>query len=193
MKILLATSNEHKLYEMRNILNGHEIIGLCDLKDTDDVIEDGTTFEENAYIKANYFYNKYHMNVLADDSGIVVDALGGAPGIYSSRYAGEDCNQANNRKKIFEELKDVTDRSARFVCSLCFISEEGEVNYFTANCEGYILYEETGDKGFGYDCMFYSTDINKCFGLASEEEKDSVSHRGRAARKFLDFLNSKNW
>jgi len=191
MKILLATSNKHKLYEMRNILKGHEIIGLCDLNDNDDVIEDGTTFEENAFIKANYFYNKYKMNVLADDSGIVIDALNGAPGIYSSRYAGDDCNQANNRKKIFMKMKDVEDkdRTGRFVCSLCFISDNGKVNYFTESCEGYILREEIGDKGFGYDCMFYSTDINKCFGLASEEEKDSVSHRGRAARKFLEYIN----
>lgn len=189
MKILLASSNNHKIIEMRNIFKGHEIISLKDLNDPDEVEENGETFSENSFIKANYFYKKYGYNVLSDDSGLSVDYLNGGPGVYSARYAGKECNQANNRKKLLKELEDVTDRNAKFVCCLCFIEESGKTNYFTGECLGRILEEETGKTDFGYDSLFYSYDLNKSFGEASEEEKDAVSHRGRAASKMLEYLN----
>ena len=189
MKILLASSNNHKIIEMRNIFKGHEIISLKDLNDNDEVEENGTTFEENSFIKANHFYKKYGYNVLSDDSGLAVDYLNGAPGVYSARYAGTECNQANNRKKLLSELSGVTDRSAKFVCNLCFIEESGKVSHFSGECLGKILEQETGKTDFGYDCLFYSYDLNKSFGEATEEEKDKVSHRGRAAIKMLDYLN----
>lgn len=192
MKILLASSNNHKIIEMRNIFKGHEIISLRDLNDFDEVEENGETFKENAFIKANYFYKKYGYNVLSDDSGLAVDYLNGAPGVYSSRYAGEDCNQANNRKKLLKALAGINDRTAKFVCDLCFIEENGNVNHFTGECLGRILEKETGKTDFGYDCLFYSNDLNKSFGEASEEEKDAVSHRGRAAIKMLEYLKTKN-
>lgn len=189
MKILLASSNNHKIIEMRNIFKGHEIISLKDLGDHDEVEENGETFAENSFLKANHFYKKYGYNVLSDDSGLTVDYLNGAPGVYSARYAGSECNQANNRKKLLKELNGIADRNARFVCSLCFIEANGKVSYFTGECLGKILEEETGKTDFGYDCLFYSYDLNKSFGEATEEEKDSVSHRGRAAVKMLEYLN----
>ena len=192
MKILLASSNNHKIIEMRNIFKGHEIISLKDLDDHDEVEENGETFEENSFLKANHFYKKYGYNVLSDDSGLAVDYLNGAPGVYSARYAGEDCCQANNRKKLLKELNGVADRSAKFVCSLCFIEENGKVNYFRGECLGRILEEETGKTDFGYDCLFYSNDLNKSFGEATEDEKDAISHRGRAAIKMLEYLNKGN-
>ena len=190
MKILLASSNEHKITEMRNILKGHQIISLKDLDDHDEVIENGDTFQQNAFLKASHFFAKYGYNVLSDDSGLSVDYLNGAPGVYSARYAGEDCNQANNRKKLLKELEGVSDRSAKFVCSLVLIEENGNIRYFTGECLGSILEEETGKTDFGYDCLFYSNDLRKSFGEATEEEKDKVSHRGQAAEKLLSYLKS---
>ena len=191
MKILIATQNKDKVKEFKEILKGYELVSLNDLNDNDDVIEDGTTFKENSYIKAKYYFDKYNLPTFSDDSGIVVDYLKGAPGVYSSRYAGEECDQPKNRRKVLKEMIGVEERSARFVCSICYIDKEGNDHYFEGKTEGKILFEELGDNGFGYDCIFYSTEINKCFGIASNEEKNAVSHRGRAARLFANFIENK--
>ncbi len=188
MKILLATSNIHKAEEIKKILSNHEIITLRDLNDYDEVVEDGLTFEENAYIKAKHYYDKYKMNIISDDSGIEVDALNGVPGIYSARYAGEKCTYKQNRDKLLLELGNNENRSARFICSICFIDENENVSYFNGYCEGEILKEEIGENTFGYDCIFYSYDLKKSFGEATEEEKNIVSHRGRAVKEFLKSL-----
>ena len=160
------------------------------------------TFEENAYIKAKYFYDKYHLPTIADDSGIVVDALGGMPGVYSARYANLGIANYNssdeaNRVKLFKELEEVNkknndnNRSAHFACAIAFIDEDGKAYSFVGKTFGEITYEEIGENGFGYDCMFLSHDLNKPFGIASEEEKASVSHRGRAIRKFKEEIDNK--
>ena len=191
MKILFASSNKHKAKEIKHILSEYEVITLDMLNDNDDVEETGETYEENAYLKASYFYNKYKMPVIADDSGLSVDYMNGGPGVYSARYAGEKCTPKDNRVKMLKALEGVENRAAQFVCCICFIDETGEVNYFKGTTEGSILYEEIGDPSFGYDCIFYSNDLKESFGEALEERKNSVSHRGRAVKKFADFLKNK--
>lgn len=196
MKILLGTGNKHKIDEMTRIIDEYkkhhgidiDIVTLNDFEKVPEPIEDGNTFEENAKIKAKYYYDTFKMPTLTDDSGIVVDALGGMPGIYSARYAcieGGDSSSAANRKKLLVNLENVENRNAHFMCSMAlyngekFITTEGRF-------EGSILQEETGENGFGYDCLFFSNDFDKPLGLLSDDEKDQVSHRGRALRKMLD-------
>lgn len=187
MKLVIATGNAHKLSEIRSYLGEEfEIQGLKDIGFEGEIIEDGATFEENAAIKARAVAEKTDLPVLADDSGLIVDALDGAPGIYSARFGGEDGNHALNNERLLKELAGVTEdaRTARFVCVLAFLRPSGEVEYFTGQAEGRILETYSGSQGFGYDPLFFSYDLNKAFAEASESEKNKVSHRGRA---LLDF------
>ena len=181
--IILASNNNHKIKEFKEIFDGFEIKSLKDIGFSDDIVEDGSTFEENSKIKAyaiKEFLGKQSKNVLimADDSGLCVDSLNGEPGVYSARYAGNH-NDADNRKLLLENLKDKEDRFAHFVCSICCLNGD-ECVMARGETDGRIIEEELGDKSFGYDCLFYSTDLNKTFGEASAEEKNSVSHRKRA-------------
>lgn len=196
MKLFLATNNKHKIHEIKEMLPDWEIVTPKDYNDADDPEETGTTFIENAHIKARHFYEKYKLPTIADDSGIVVNALNGMPGVYSARYANLGIVDANssdeaNRVKLFKELEGVTDRSAYFSCAIAFIDEEGVGHSFIGNTYGEITHEEFGENGFGYDCMFLSNDLNKPFGIATEEEKASVSHRGRAIRMFKEAVDKK--
>ena len=202
MKLFLATNNKHKIHEIKDMLPTWEIVTPKDYNDTDDPEETGVTFEENAYIKAKYFFDKYHLPTIADDSGIVVDALNGMPGVYSARYANLGIVEGNssdeaNRVKLFKELEKANElnndknRSAHFACAIAFIDENGNHYTFVGKTFGEITYEEIGENGFGYDCMFLSHDLNKPFGIASEEEKASVSHRGRAIREFKKLIDEK--
>ena len=179
MKIIVASSNEHKLKEISRIFRNHEFIPLRELFEGD-IDETGSTFKENAYIKARFIADKFKIPALADDSGLCVDALGGAPGIYSARYSGG--NDKDNRALLLKNLENATTRTARFKCVVCLCYPDGEAVFGEGACEGSILLKESGDNGFGYDPLFYSNDLKKSFGDATESEKDGVSHRSRALR-----------
>ena len=188
-KIVVATNNSHKLKEIKEILKGYEILSLKDIDFNDEIVEDGNSFEENALIKARTVYN-YLKNknldylVMADDSGICCDALNGEPGIYSARYAGEHDDKAN-RKKLIKELEG-KDKTAYFNCTIVLYYPNDSYKVFVGKTYGKITKEEKGESGFGYDPIFYSNDLNKTFAEATEEEKNSVSHRGRALEKMKE-------
>lgn len=177
-KIVVASGNAHKIDEIKAIFRGVELITMRDAGFTGDVEETGSTFKENALIKAQAVFNALRLPVLADDSGLCVDALGGAPGVYSARFSGG--SSADNRALLLKRLENVSHRSAYFACSVCYIGENGKPLFGEGFTRGRILFEEIGDKGFGYDSLFYSDDLQKSFGEATEEEKNSVSHRYRA-------------
>jgi len=187
MKFIIATNNKKKLVEMERILKplGIEAVSAKDAGVVlDEVDETGTTFLENAFLKANSAYVKTGMPAVADDSGICVDALGGRPGIFSARYSPEDCVTDEDRTaKILEELQGVPDenRGAHYTCAICCILPDGSKIEIEETCEGKIGYEFIGDGGFGYDPIFYFGD--KTFAQISGEDKDKVSHRGKALRK----------
>ena len=190
--IVLASNNSHKLKEFKEILNNYNVLALRDIEFYDDIEETGETFEENSIIKAKtiheYLLEKgLNYIVIADDSGLCVDSLNGAPGVYSARYAGGHGNDADNRAKLLKELEG-KDRSAYFVCTIVVYYPNGEYKTFEGKTYGQITEEEIGKKDFGYDCIFLSDDLNKTFGEATEEEKNSVSHRGRAIVKMLQEL-----
>ena len=182
-KLLVATGNKGKLVEIRQILKDTEVLGLKDVNIDVDVEETGTTFAENAYIKAHEISKLSGLPVLADDSGLLVDALDGAPGVYSARYAGEDANDDDNVNKLLGLLSHIpeNERHARFACAMCLIFPDGrKIEAFGVSCEGYIINEKRGENGFGYDPVFYSPDYNKTFSQMSMEEKNKVSHRKAA-------------
>ena len=188
-KIVLATNNKHKLKEYRKILTDYEVISLDDIGYTEDIVEDADTFVDNAFIKArtihNYLKDKGLDYIVAgEDGGLCVDSLNGAPGVYSARYAGEHGNDKANRAKLLKELEG-KDRSAYFTCTIAVVYPDGRENHFEGRTYGVITEEEMGDTSFGYDCVFYSNDLNKVFGESTEEEKNSVSHRGRAIEEML--------
>jgi len=153
-----------------------------------DVVEDSDTFYGNALKKAKEISLLTGKIVLADDSGLIVDALGGAPGVYSARYSGENATDASNRAKLLQEMQGIKDRSARFHASLVLYFPNGEHIHAEGTTEGLILEEETGENGFGYDNLFFSLDLNMSFGLASAEAKNKISHRGRAILKLAETL-----
>lgn len=190
--LVAATNNPHKITEFREILgNNFEVRSLKELGLHVEVEEDADSFYGNAYKKAKAVSDICGLAALSDDSGLIVDALGGAPGVYSARYAGEDGNDEANRKKLLKALKDVLDfekRTARFHSSVVIVYPDGSSLSGEGDVEGKILFEEEGSEGFGYDCLFYSDDLGKGFGVATPEEKNSVSHRGRALRDLVKKL-----
>ena len=190
MKIVLASNNAKKRKELASILAdlGMELVSADETVFVD-VVEDGDTFPDNARKKAEAFAAANRLPALADDSGLCVDALNGAPGVYSSRFAGEYASDADNNLKLLHELEGVEDRSAHFVCSLCLIfpDEREPITAEGSSC-GTILTEADGAEGFGYDPIFFSSDLGKSFASSSPEEKASVSHRGRALRAFAEKL-----
>lgn len=193
-RIILATHNAHKVKEFKEMLPDFEIVSLDDLNEVNEPVEDGKTLKENAYIKAKYFYDKYNECVLSDDTGLLVDALDGMPGVYSARYAslGQEISFHDdklNREKLLKELEGNLNRNAHFECVLCLINKNGNVNYFEGKTLGTITNASDGSNGFGYDSIFYSLDLNKTFGKATNKEKDSISHRGRAILNLKSFLN----
>ncbi|MCM1546687.1 MAG: RdgB/HAM1 family non-canonical purine NTP pyrophosphatase [Clostridiales bacterium] len=177
-KIVVASGNAHKIEEIKAIFKGVELVTMAEAGFTGDIEENGETFKENAYIKAKAVFDRLHLPVLADDSGLCVDALNGAPGVYSARFSGG--TSADNRALLLKRLEDNPHRTARFVCNVCYIDEDGKPTFGEGATCGRILFEEIGGKGFGYDPLFFSDDLKKSFGEASEDEKNSVSHRYRA-------------
>lgn len=184
MKIIAATQNKGKIKEIREIFAplGFEIISQSDAGIDIDVEETGETFEENALLKARAVYELCHQAVVADDSGLCVDALGGAPGVYSARYAGVGASDNDKINKLLGELDGTTDRTAKFVSSIAMILEDGREFTAMGEVPGLILEEPSGTNGFGYDPVFYSTELEKSFGVATDEEKNSISHRARGLK-----------
>lgn len=191
-RIIFATGNENKLREIREILSDLpvEIVSQREAGISTDVDENGTTFAENAFIKARAVYDKAHEMTMADDSGLVIDALNGKPGVHSARWMGHDTSYHIKNQKILELMKDVPKekRTARFVCSIACILPDGRELSCTENFEGAIGYEEKGGNGFGYDPIFYLPDKGVYSAELTDDEKNAISHRGKALRKMRDML-----
>lgn len=191
MKIAIATNNPGKLREIRAILGGFfdEALSLSDLGIDIDIEETGTTLTENALIKARTIRDLTGLPALADDSGLMVDALGGAPGVYSARYAGEEHDDKKNNALLLKNLEGKP-RDAKFCSVIALCYPDGRELTAEGSVEGTILEEERGKGGFGYDPLFFSPELGKTFAEATPEEKNSVSHRSRALRAMLELLSS---
>jgi len=188
MELVFATNNKHKVREISDLLDGNfRIIGLPDLNITEDIPEDAETLEENALFKARYVNGKTGMNVFADDTGLEVTALGGAPGVWSARYAGESKSFDDNIDKLLLEMQGMTDRSARFRTVIALILD-GREYLFEGIVDGEILTERRGTGGFGYDPVFRATGSERTFAEIPLQEKNSISHRARAMRQLITFL-----
>lgn len=193
--LIVATGNKHKLQEIQAIFKDVRVISAREAGYLGNPEETGATFEENAIIKARAAAEALNLPALADDSGLCVAALGGAPGIYSARYAGGHGDDKKNREKLLAELGDEKNRAAYFrsAAALCFPqSMGGKTVTATGDTHGRILTREEGENGFGYDCLFYSDDLKKSFGVASAEEKNAVSHRFRALTALKEKLKSED-
>lgn len=188
MDIILATNNKNKVLELKRMLEplGYTLYSQKEKGITLEVEENGTTFDANAYLKAKAIYDMTGCAALADDSGLCVDHLDGAPGVYSARYAGEPTDDHTNNMKLLEALDGVEDRGAAFVSVICYIDEKGEAHYFRGECKGTIGFEELGTIGFGYDPIFMVD--GKAYAEMTGEEKDAISHRGNAIRLLADYL-----
>lgn len=182
-KIVVASGNAHKIKEIAAMLPDYEIVGYKQFADFE-IEETGKTFYDNALIKAKSVAERLNLPALADDSGLCVDALNGAPGIYSARYAGDGIDEHNN-ELLLKNMKGVTDRRAKFVCCMVYYDVNGEILSATGEVKGEILTERQGENGFGYDPIFYSYELAKPMGKASAEEKNSVSHRHRALTEII--------
>lgn len=194
MKIVAATTNKGKIREFQEILSelGYEVVSMHDEGIDVEVEETGSTFSENALIKARAVALLCNHPVIADDSGLCVDAMDGAPGIYSARFAGEDATDYDRNVKLLETLEGEENRKAQYVAAIAYISPDGEEITTEGIIEGEILTEEHGTGGFGYDPLFWCTEIKKCFGEATPDEKNAVSHRGRALKKLCEILKEEN-
>jgi XTP/dITP diphosphohydrolase len=190
LDVVLATSNRGKLRDFRHLFEstGIELSLPEDHDIVMDVEETGTTFEENAVLKARAIHDATGLAVLADDSGLVVEALGGEPGVYSARYAGPQCDDHANNLEVIAGLEGVDDRRAAFVCVLALVLGDGSEIVTDGRCEGRIIDEERGANGFGYDAIFFRDDLGCTFGEATPAEKNERSHRGAAVRAMLDEL-----
>ena len=188
MRLVLSTRNQHKLREFRILLEPHELVPLPD--EVELPPETGETFEENAREKARAACRETGMAAIADDSGIEAAALGGRPGVRSARFAGEDATDEENLQKLLDEVPDDGDRRVAYVCALAYCSPDGEERMFTERCEGELAYEPRGSGGFGYDPAFVpaASEDGRTMAELSVEEKDSISHRGLAARAFREWL-----
>lgn len=194
-KVVIATNNAHKVEEIRTALDfeGWEFLTLSQCDPYDEPVEDADTFAGNALIKALAAHEHTGLAALADDSGLVVDALGGAPGVYSARYAGVHGDDAANNDKLLRELDGVADeeRTARFVCSLAFVDEDGTQTCASGTIEGRIAHGLSGEGGFGYDPLFLPDEFGGVKSLAevTQDEKNAISHRGNALRVLKERLS----
>ena len=192
MKIIFATGNENKLREIRQITEnmGIEIVSMKDAGYYTEVEETGTTFEENAYLKASAIAKKCNLPTLADDSGLEIDYLNKEPGIYSSRFMGEDTPYSVKNAELLRRMEGVPDekRTARFVCAICFVRPDGSSETVRATMEGRVAYKSAGKNGFGYDPIFFLPERGCTSAELSPEEKNEISHRGKALRMMRDIL-----
>ncbi len=187
-RIVVATGNAHKLREIAEIFTEYEVVSQKQMGFDEDVKETGTTFAENALIKARAASKALGCIAIADDSGLCVDALGGAPGVYSARYCGSHGNDAENRALLLKNMQGIADRRAHFTSAMAVVYPDGTEYVVEGHTYGNILTKEIGDGGFGYDSLFESEDLKKSFGIATAEEKNSVSHRFRALQQLRELL-----
>ncbi len=190
--IVIATRNKGKLREFRSILSGvyDEILSLADFERIPEIRETGNSFRENAFIKAKMVCDFLNMDALGDDSGLVVDALGGAPGIYSARYAGELSSDDENNQKLLFELSGEKNRNARFICCIVLALLSGKQMFFEGECAGQILTKKRGAGGFGYDPVFYISEYGKTMAELPTKVKNTISHRAVASGKLLSYISS---
>lgn len=188
LKLVFATNNKNKLKEVQAMLTNFEIVSLADINCFDDIPETADTLEGNAILKANYITEKFGLNCFADDTGLEVEALNNAPGVYSARYAGEENSAENNMHKLLNELDKEANRKAQFRTAIA-LNLEGKQYIFEGICKGKILKQKQGDSGFGYDPIFMPNGYNKSFAEMDMIEKGKISHRGKAIEKLVTFLN----
>ena len=192
MKLVFATNNRHKLQEVKAIVGDRvEILSLSDIGCNDDIPETADTLQGNALIKARYISEKYGVNCFADDTGLEVEALDGAPGVYSARYAGEECNSEANMQKLLQNLTGKSERSAQFRTVIALIIN-GDEKLFNGVVKGRISTEKLGDSGFGYDPIFIPEGFSESFAQMSAEQKNSISHRFRATEKLSNYLKERD-
>jgi len=189
IEILVASHNKHKVKELKSIMDTLEfkLMSLSDINEHDEVIESGSSFLENATIKAKYFANKHHIITISDDSGLVVEALDGRPGIYSARYSGGSDHE--NNLKVLKEMEDVENRSAYFVSVVVLCYPNGVTKSYEGRAYGYIGREEKGENGFGYDSIFYVPEYQKTFAELDSSLKNRISHRANALQKLKGDLH----
>lgn len=192
MKLIFATNNKHKLEEIRKITDGKiEILSLADIHCHEDIPETGTTLEENALLKAQFVKDKFGFDCFADDTGLEVDALGGAPGVYSSRFAGEQCSPQNNMEKLLNVLQGTENREARFRTVIALLFNGGKY-FFEGEIAGRIIKEKRGTEGFGYDPIFMPHGYPQTFAELGDDIKNDISHRAIATQKLVEFLLRNN-
>ena len=190
MELVFATHNKNKLKEIKAILPSYiSLLSLTDINCHDEIPETGDTIEENSLIKAKYVKEKFGYDCFADDTGLLVEELNGAPGVYSARYAGEQKNSADNINKLLSELNDKTNRNAHFKTVITLVKGTKTLQ-FTGECHGEITIEIKGNNGFGYDPVFTPDDFTKTFAEISLKDKNKVSHRGKAFSKLYTYLNT---
>ena len=188
MKLVFATNNRHKLQEVRDIIGDRvEVLSLADIDCHDDIPEIADTLQGNALIKARHIYEKYGLDCFADDTGLEVETLGGAPGVYSARYAGDECDSEANMQKLLENLTGKSNRNAQFRTVIALIVK-GEEMLFNGIVKGTIATEKKGDSGFGYDPVFIPEGCSESFAQMSSEMKNSMSHRFRATQQLGNYL-----
>ncbi len=195
MKIIAATTNEGKVREFQEVLGeiGCQVVSMHSEGLDLEIEETGATYEENALIKARAVAMMCDEAVLADDSGLCVDALDGAPGLYSARFAGDGADDKDRNNKLLEAMEGEENRAAHYIASLALILPDGREITAEGRIDGEILAEELGTGGFGYDPLFYCTEIGKCFGIATPDEKNAVSHRGKALHKLSEILKEQGF
>ena len=192
MKLVLASRNKKKLVEMQEILSalGVEVVMEADVGVDVDVEETGTTFAENAALKARAVCEASGLPAIADDSGLCVDALNGAPGVYSARYGGEELDDVGRYKLLLENMRGQLDRRCGFVSAICCVFPNGDELTALGECRGTLAYAAKGENGFGYDPIFFVPEMKKTFAQLTADEKNEISHRGKALRAFKEQLES---
>lgn len=194
-ELVIATHNQGKLQEFKELMKDLpiQLKYLADFEKMEEPEETGKTFAANAKLKASYYAKKTGMVCIADDSGLEVQALEGAPGVRSARYAGEEATDEENNQLLLHNMKFQVKRTCRFRCALAVVQPDGKVLYETdGSCEGMLLHEPLGTEGFGYDPLFWSTELHKGMGEATMQEKNKISHRGKAIRKLVAIWSKKN-
>ena len=189
-ELILASNNTHKVEEIKSILEDYSILTLKDINYTEEIVEDGTTFEENALIKARTICKYSGKTAISDDSGLSVELLDGRPGVYSARYSKEQTDE-KNIEKVLLELNGQKSK-AKFVSVIALVKPDGTELTFRGECHGEIIFEKRGTNGFGYDPIFYVPSLNKTFAELSAEQKNSISHRKQSLEKFSQYLKEES-
>ncbi|MDR3046053.1 MAG: non-canonical purine NTP diphosphatase [Bacteroidales bacterium] len=192
MNLVFATHNQHKTDEIRHIIGNHFTIqNLKDIGCFEEIEETTNTLQGNALLKAQYVFNKYGINCFSDDTGLEIEALNGAPGVFSARYAGEPCSFEDNMNKVLKELKGITNRKASFKTVIALILD-GNQYFFEGAIEGCITTEKMGIAGFGYDPIFLPQGYSKTFAALGDDDKNKISHRAMAVHKLINFLSTQS-